>query len=48
MIRSFKGVKPTIPASCYVDDSAQIIGDVVLGREVPTDRLSGWLITDSH
>src|ERR1700716_163318 len=32
MIRSYKGVKPTIPASCYVDDSAQIIGDVVLGE----------------
>ena len=31
MIRSYKGIKPTIPASCYVDDSAQIIGDVVLG-----------------
>ena len=24
--------KPTIPASCYVDESAQIIGDVVLGE----------------
>ncbi len=32
MIRSYKGIKPTIPASCYVDDSAQIIGDVVLGE----------------
>lgn len=32
MIRSYKGVSPTIPASCYVDDSAQIIGDVVLGE----------------
>jgi carbonic anhydrase/acetyltransferase-like protein (isoleucine patch superfamily) len=32
MIRSFKGVKPVIPATCYVDDSAQIIGDVVLGE----------------
>ncbi|HKN15572.1 MAG TPA: gamma carbonic anhydrase family protein [Candidatus Sulfotelmatobacter sp.] len=32
MIRSFKGLQPTIPASCYVDDSAQIIGDVVLGE----------------
>src|SRR5208283_2327512 len=32
MIRSFKGMKPMIPASCYVDDSAQIIGDVVLGE----------------
>ena len=32
MVRSFKGMKPTIPASCYVDESAQIIGDVVLGE----------------
>jgi carbonic anhydrase/acetyltransferase-like protein (isoleucine patch superfamily) len=32
MIRSYKGTKPKIPASCYVDDSAQIIGDVVLGE----------------
>jgi carbonic anhydrase/acetyltransferase-like protein (isoleucine patch superfamily) len=32
MIRPFKGVTPTIPASCYIDDSAQIIGDVVLGE----------------
>lgn len=32
MIRSYKGISPTIPASCYIDDSAQIIGDVVLGE----------------
>jgi len=32
MIRSYKGIKPTIPTSCYVDESAQIIGDVVLGE----------------
>jgi carbonic anhydrase/acetyltransferase-like protein (isoleucine patch superfamily) len=32
MIRSYKGLSPTIPSSCYVDDSAQIIGDVVLGE----------------
>jgi carbonic anhydrase/acetyltransferase-like protein (isoleucine patch superfamily) len=32
MIRSYKGISPTIPASCYVDESAQIIGDVVLGE----------------
>src|SRR3979490_1207554 len=32
MILSCKGITPTIPASCYVDDSAQIIGDVVLGE----------------
>ncbi len=32
MIRSYQGTRPTIPASCYIDDSAQIIGDVVLGE----------------
>src|SRR3989449_2552810 len=32
MIRSYRGILPTIPASCYVDESAQIIGDVVLGE----------------
>ena len=32
MIRSYKGVLPKIPASCYVDDSAQLIGEVVLGE----------------
>ncbi|MBO0912253.1 MAG: gamma carbonic anhydrase family protein [Acidobacteria bacterium] len=32
MIRPYKGISPRIPASCYVDDSAQIIGDVVLGE----------------
>jgi carbonic anhydrase/acetyltransferase-like protein (isoleucine patch superfamily) len=32
MIRSYKGKTPVIPGSCYVDDSAQIIGDVVLGE----------------
>src|SRR2546426_1086944 len=32
MIRSYKGIMPTVPDSCYVDSSAQIIGDVVLGE----------------
>jgi len=32
MIRSYQGVAPTIPESCYVDESAQVIGDVVLGE----------------
>ena len=32
MIRSFKGKHPTVPASCYVDASAQLIGDVVIGE----------------
>ncbi len=33
MIRSYKGVMPQIPRSCYVDMSAQLIGDVVLGED---------------
>jgi carbonic anhydrase/acetyltransferase-like protein (isoleucine patch superfamily) len=32
MIRSYKNITPTVPASCYVDESAQIIGDVILGE----------------
>ena len=32
MIRSYKSIAPNIPASCYVDASAQIIGDVILGE----------------
>ncbi len=32
MIRSYQGKLPHIPASCYVDASAQVIGDVVLGE----------------
>jgi len=32
MIRSYRGVCPTVPESCYVDESAQLIGDVVLGE----------------
>jgi carbonic anhydrase/acetyltransferase-like protein (isoleucine patch superfamily) len=32
MLRSFKGIHPTIPDTCYIDDSAQLIGDVVLGE----------------
>jgi carbonic anhydrase/acetyltransferase-like protein (isoleucine patch superfamily) len=32
MIRVYQGITPAIPSSCYVDDSAQIIGDVVLGE----------------
>ncbi|HEV2213715.1 MAG TPA: gamma carbonic anhydrase family protein [Terracidiphilus sp.] len=32
MIRTYQGIAPTIPASCYVDLSAQILGDVVLGE----------------
>lgn len=33
MIRPFRGVYPQIPASAYVDASAQVIGDVKLGEQ---------------
>jgi len=33
VIRSYQGIRPTIPESCYVDESAQVIGDVVLGEQ---------------
>lgn len=33
MIRPFRGVYPQIPESAYVDQSAQIIGDVHLGEQ---------------
>jgi carbonic anhydrase/acetyltransferase-like protein (isoleucine patch superfamily) len=32
VIRSYKGSVPKIPSSCYVDQSAQVIGDVELGE----------------
>jgi len=32
MIRSYQGHTPVIPENCYVDVSAQVIGDVVLGE----------------
>ncbi len=32
MLRAYQGIRPTIPASCYVDPSAQVIGDVILGE----------------
>ncbi|HEY6376974.1 MAG TPA: gamma carbonic anhydrase family protein [Edaphobacter sp.] len=38
MIRSYQGVTPVVPESCYVDVSAQVIGDVVLG-----DQASVWM-----
>ena len=38
MIRGYQGKLPQIPASCYVDLSAQILGDVALG-----ERSSVWM-----
>lgn len=37
MIRSFRGVVPKTAPTCYIDPSAQVIGDVVLG-----ERSSVW------
>ena len=33
MIRSYEGKTPMVPPSCYVDQSAQLIGDVELGEQ---------------
>ena len=38
MIRSYQGHTPQFPATCYIDISAQLIGDVVLG-----DHSSVWM-----
>src|SRR6202042_3219600 len=32
MVRSYLGHSPVIPSSCYVDISAQVLGDVILGE----------------
>ena len=32
MIRSYKGISPRIGEHCYIDESAQIIGDVTIGE----------------
>src|SRR6201996_8477535 len=38
MLRVYKGILPTVPASCYIDVSAQILGDVMIG-----ERSSVWM-----
>jgi carbonic anhydrase/acetyltransferase-like protein (isoleucine patch superfamily) len=38
MIRSYRGLLPRIPSTCYIDLSAQIIGDVTVG-----DHSSVWM-----
>ena len=38
MIRTWNSHTPTIPPTCYVDPSAQVLGDVVLG-----ERSSIWM-----
>ncbi len=31
MIRTFQGIRPTIPTSCFIEETAVVIGDVVMG-----------------
>jgi carbonic anhydrase/acetyltransferase-like protein (isoleucine patch superfamily) len=38
VIRSYQGQKPDIHSTCYIDVSAQILGDVVIG-----ERSSVWM-----
>ena len=38
MIRSYQGRTPQIPSTCYIDLSAQLIGDVTIG-----ERSSVWM-----
>jgi carbonic anhydrase/acetyltransferase-like protein (isoleucine patch superfamily) len=38
MIRNYQGRSPLIPSTCYIDVSAQIIGDVTLG-----ENSSAWM-----
>lgn len=33
MIRTFQDVKPTVPKSCFIEETAVVIGDVVMGEE---------------
>lgn len=33
VIRTFRGIKPTIPDSCFIEDTAVVIGDVVMGED---------------
>jgi carbonic anhydrase/acetyltransferase-like protein (isoleucine patch superfamily) len=33
MIRTFQGIKPTIPASCFIEETGLVIGDVVMGEQ---------------
>ncbi|NGZ08060.1 MAG: gamma carbonic anhydrase family protein [Nitrospira sp. LK70] len=33
MIRAFQGIKPTIPNSCFIEGTAVVIGDIVMGEQ---------------
>ncbi len=34
MIKTYKNITPSIPKSCYISDSVDIIGDVTIGNDV--------------
>ncbi len=33
MVRTYQGIKPTIPDSCFIEETGVVIGDVVMGEE---------------
>ena len=33
MLRTFQGIKPTIPKSCFIEETGVVIGDVVMGED---------------
>lgn len=33
VIRTFQGIKPTIPKSCFIEETAVVIGDIVLDED---------------
>jgi len=33
MIRTYQGIKPTIPKSAFIEETAVVVGDVVLGED---------------
>ena len=33
MIRPFQGITPTVPESCFIEDTGIVIGDVVMGEQ---------------
>jgi carbonic anhydrase/acetyltransferase-like protein (isoleucine patch superfamily) len=33
MIRSFQGITPTVPKSCFIEHTGIVIGDVVMGEQ---------------
>ena len=40
MIRTFQGIKPVIAPSCFIEETAVVIGDVIIG-----ERSSAWFHT---